>query len=101
MKELIGQLDNTRRSQKTFKINDLKILFLVRKNPYITSTQVKNNRKEFDVSLSNLKLKTFDEQRVYNNMLTTGDNEKRKARLDFAKSSENSSPVLEQHSSDR
>ena len=48
-KECTGELSNTKRPgrpQKTTKVDDRRIIFLVKKNPFTTSSQVKNRLEE-------------------------------------------------------
>ena len=91
-KESTGELNNIERlgrQWKTTKVDDRRILSLVKKNPFTTSTEVKNTLEKVGVSLSKSTIKRRLHECKYRGFTTrckplvTFKN--RKARLDFAR----------------
>ncbi len=92
MKESTAELNNIKRPgrpRKTTKVDDRRIISLVKKNPFITSTEIKNTLEEVGTSLSKSTIKRHLHECKYRGFTTrckplvTFKN--RKARLDFAR----------------
>ncbi|XDV43857.1 hypothetical protein PO909_012255 [Leuciscus waleckii] len=91
-KECTGELSNIKRPgrpRKTTVVDDRRILSMVKKNPFTTSSQVKDTLQEVGVSLSKSTIKRRLHKNKYRGFTTRCKPfisiKNRKARLDFAK----------------
>lgn len=91
-KECNGELSNIKRPgrpRKTTVVDDRRILSMVKKNPFTTSSQVKDTLQEVGVSLSKSTIKRRLHESKYRGFTTRCKPfislKNRKARLDFAK----------------
>ncbi|CAM4736095.1 unnamed protein product, partial [Leuciscus chuanchicus] len=91
-KECTGELRNIKRPgrpRKTTVVDDRRILSMVKKNPFTTSSQVKDTLQEVGVSLSKSTIKRRLHESKYKGFTTRCQPfisiKNRKARLDFAK----------------
>ena len=91
-KERTGELGNSKRPgrpRKTTVVDDHRILSMVKKNPFTTSTHVKNTLQEVGVSVSKSTIKRRLHESKYRGFTTRCKPlislKNRKARLDFAK----------------
>ncbi len=116
-KERTGELSNIKRPGRPWRttvFDDRKILSMVKKNPFTTSSEVKNTLQEEGVSLSKstIKRRTLSRRKVchcqslqsredFTRANTEGSPQgANKARLDFAKKHKKARPLLEKHSLD-
>ncbi len=98
-KERTSELSNIKRPgrpRRTTVEDDRRILSMVKKNPFTTSSQVKNTLQEVDVSLSSLQSRE-DFTRANTEGSPQGAN---KAWLDCQKTSNKARPLLEKQSVD-
>ncbi len=99
-KERTGELSNIKRHghpRRTTVVDDLRILSMVKKNPFTTSSQVKNTLQEAGVSLSKSTIKRRLHESKYRGFTTRC--KQGQIRL-CQKTSKKARPLLEKHSLD-
>ncbi len=93
-KEFTGELSNIKkpgRPRRTTKVDDRRILSMVNKNPFTTSSQVKNTLQEVDVSLPKSTIK----RRLYESKYRGFTTRCKESQIRFSQNTKKARPILE------